>query len=98
MRGRIAQRAQRVQVHQRPAAHIGLEILRLIHDDDRVDRTDVFNWRKGPLALLVDLVVVFGKAVNVDHQHAQRIALGKVAQLGQLGAVVCLLSSAFGFG
>ena len=86
--GGVAQGAQRVQIHQGASAHVGFKILWLIHDHERVHRLDVFNRRKGALAFLVDLVVVLGEAVHVDHQHAERIALRKMPQISELAAVI----------
>ena len=44
MRGTITQCAHRVQVINRTRRQFTLHILRLVHDDNRIDGSQIFNW------------------------------------------------------
>ena len=45
MRGAIAQRAHRIQVVNRTCRQYAFHVLWLVHDDNRIDSSQIFNWR-----------------------------------------------------
>ena len=94
VRGRIAQRAQRVHRSQcllAPAFQAAVHALRLVHDEDGPGLPDEVNrlFTAGLFAVFVEVVdILFVDGAHRHHHHLNGAAGGKVAHLAQLARVV----------
>ena len=94
VRGRIAQRTQRVHILQRLApfaAIAAIDALRLVHDEDGPHLPDEVNWlgTAGFFTVFVNnRVVLANNRLHRHHHHLNGGAGSKVAHLAQLARVV----------
>ena len=88
VRCRITQTTQRIQIRQSRATRLGLKILRLIDNHNRVRRLNELNRRNPLLTHLIDHHAVTGERINIHHQNLNRIAARKMTQYIQLLRVI----------
>ena len=84
----IAHGEQRIQVRNCFFTNIRLHVLRLIHYHNRIGCLQMLDGLDTSFPDLVDDILVFGEAVNVDYQDLNGIAASEIGKTDQLFWIV----------
>ncbi len=90
MRGRVAQREQRMERRNRLPRNLALHILRLVHDHDRPALLDELDRLPAlhPVALPPHHVLIPRERLNVHHEHLELIAHRELPQPRHLRRII----------